>query len=170
MIIAVVSSLSLSAGNSYSSKSGGSASTTSGYLPSATTGSGFESSATTTSSGKSSYDTATVSAGSSSGLGLSSVSSSSKMSVNSSSGNKLVPGMPPGVANVLPAQYMTPAGQSSSLCLTLTNYLLFRFPRLLGSRTGPASGCNVRLLRSPAGGPGGPAEEHPGGQLAPAGE
>jgi len=99
-----------SSGNSYSSKSGGSASTTSGYLPSATTGSGFESSATTTSSGKSSYDTATVSAGSSSGLGLSSVSSSSKMSVNSSSGNKLVPGMPPGVANVLPAQYMTPAG------------------------------------------------------------
>merc|ERR550517_1575209 len=104
-----------SSGNSYSSKSGGSASTTSGYLPSATSGSGFESSATTTSSGKSSYDTtATVSAGSSSGLGLSSVSSSSKMSVNSSSGNKLVPGMPPGVANVLPAQYMiganTPAG------------------------------------------------------------
>jgi len=104
-----------SSGNSYSSKSGGSASTTSGYLPSATTGSGFESSATTTSSSKSSYDTtATVSAGSSTGLGLSSVSSSSKMSVNSSSGNKLVPGMPPGVANVLPAQYMiganTPAG------------------------------------------------------------
>jgi len=103
-----------SSGNSYSSKSGGSASTTSGYLPSATTGSGFESSAATTSSSKSSYETATVSAGSSSGLGLSSVSSSSKMSVNSSSGNKLVPGMPPGVANVLPAQYMiganTPAG------------------------------------------------------------
>ena len=89
-------------------------------MPSATTGSGFESSATTTSSGKSSYDTATVSAGSSSGLGLSSVSSSSKMSVNSSSGNKLVPGMPPGVANVLPAQYMTPAGQSQLVTLTLS--------------------------------------------------
>jgi len=103
-------------GNSYSSKSGGSASTTSGYnLPSATTGSGFEVSATTTAS-KSSYETATVSAGAAgTGLGLSSVSSSSsKMSVNSGSGNKLVPGMPPGVANVLPAQYMiganTPAG------------------------------------------------------------
>lgn len=103
-------------GNSYSSKSGGSASTTSGYLPSATTGSaGFEVSATSSTASKSSYETATVSAGSAgSGLGLSSVSSSSKMSVNSSSGNKLVPGMPPGVANVLPAQYMiganTPAG------------------------------------------------------------
>merc|ERR1719225_102471 len=100
----------------YSSKSGGSASTTSGYnLPSATTGSGFDVSATTTTASKSSYETATVSAGTAgSGLGLSSVSSSSKMSVNSSSGNKLVPGMPPGVANVLPAQYMiganTPAG------------------------------------------------------------
>ena len=98
-------------------------------MPSATTGSGFDVSATTTAS-KSSYETATVSAGAAgTGLGLSSVSSSSKMSVNSSSGNKLVPGMPPGVANVLPAQYMiganTPAGQSvpplslSQLFLTL---------------------------------------------------
>ena len=74
-------------------------------------------SAASSAASKSSYETATVSAGSAgSGLGLSSVSSSSKMSVNSSSGNKLVPGMPPGVANVLPAQYMiganTPAGQS----------------------------------------------------------
>ena len=96
-------------------------------MPSATTGSGFDVSATTTAS-KSSYETATVSAGAAgTGLGLSSVSSSSKMSVNSSSGNKLVPGMPPGVANVLPAQYMiganTPAGESVSpssswLCLT----------------------------------------------------
>merc|ERR1719270_2005081 len=72
----------------------------------------------TASSGKSAAygDTATVSAASGSsssgGLGLSSVTSSSKMSVggtNASSGNKLVPGMPPGVG-VLPAQYMTPAG------------------------------------------------------------
>ena len=87
-------------------------------------------SAASSAASKSSYETATVSAGTAgSGLGLSSVSSSSKMSVNSSSGNKLVPGMPPGVANVLPAQYMiganTPAGQSvplhssSWLCLTL---------------------------------------------------
>ena len=93
-------------------------------MPSATTGSaGFEVSATSSTASKSSYETATVSAGSAgSGLGLSSVSSSSKMSVNSSSGNKLVPGMPPGVANVLPAQYMiganTPAGQSTPLPLS----------------------------------------------------
>ena len=93
-------------------------------MPSATTGSaGFEVSAASSAASKSSYETATVSAGSAgSGLGLSSVSSSSKMSVNSSSGNKLVPGMPPGVANVLPAQYMiganTPAGQTTPLPLS----------------------------------------------------
>ena len=131
-------------GNSYSSKSGGSASTTSGYLPSATSGSGFDVSATTTTSSKSSYETATVSAGSTgSGLGLSSVSSSSKMSVNSSSGNKLVPGMPPGVANVLPAQYMiganTPAGQSvppPPLLLALSDFDNAGFPAYLAAGLG----------------------------------
>ena len=54
--------------------------------------------------------TETVSASSSS-LGLSSATNSRKMSVNTTQGNKLVPGMPPGVAGVLPAQYMTPAGK-----------------------------------------------------------
>jgi len=102
--------------NSYSSKSGTNHATTS-YLPTSTASlSQYSSSDTSTSSAassKSSYDTSTVPAVSNSGLGLSSsVSSSSKMSINTSSGNKMsgVPGMPPGVAGVLPAQYMTPAG------------------------------------------------------------
>ena len=103
--------------NSYSSKSGTNHATTS-YLPTSTASlSQYSSSDTSTSSAassKSSYDTSTVPAVSNSGLGLSSsVSSSSKMSINTSSGNKMsgVPGMPPGVAGVLPAQYMTPAGK-----------------------------------------------------------
>merc|ERR1712142_1401392 len=54
------------------------------------------------------------------GLGLSasmvggqSVSSASKMSVNTTSG-KMVPGMPPGVASVLPAQYMIGANAAAA--------------------------------------------------------
>ena len=64
------------------------------------------------------------------------------MSVNSSSGNKLVPGMPPGVANVLPAQYMiganTPAGQSvSALGPEYEIYLCFLgFPAYLAAGLG----------------------------------
>merc|ERR1719282_2166143 len=116
---------SFSSNNSYSGKSGGgpgSSQNSNSYLPAAaasTVGSSLSQLETSTaaSSGKSAGygDTATVSAASGSssgGLGLSSVTSSSKMSVggtNASSGNKLVPGMPPGVG-VLPAQYMTPAG------------------------------------------------------------
>merc|ERR1719443_869274 len=118
---------SFSSNNSYSGKSGGgpvggSSQNSNSYLPAAaasTVGSSLSQLETSTaSSGKSAVygDTATVSAASGSsssgGLGLSSVTSSSKMSVggsNASSGNKLVPGMPPGVG-VLPAQYMTPAG------------------------------------------------------------
>ena len=114
---------SFSSNNSYSGKSGpGSSQNSNSYLPAAaasTVGSSLSQLETSTaSSGKSAVygDTATVSAASGSssgGLGLSSVTSSSKMSVggtNASSGNKLVPGMPPGVG-VLPAQYMTPAGK-----------------------------------------------------------
>merc|ERR1719391_1822190 len=101
--------------NSYSSKSGTNHATTS-YLPTSTASlsqySSSDTSASSAASSKSTYDTSTVSAASNSGLGLSSVSSSSKMSINTTSGNKMsgVPGMPPGVAGVLPAQYMTPAG------------------------------------------------------------
>ena len=107
---------SFSSNNSYSSKTGSSQNSTS-YLPPSTSLSSYnnsaDSSTSTASNSKSSYDSSnsTVSAAAGSGgLGLSSVSSSSKMSVNTSSGNKLVPGMPPGVAGVLPAQYMTHAG------------------------------------------------------------
>jgi len=117
---------SFSSNNSYSGKSGvGNSQNSNSYLPAASTvgsslsqysNSTAETSTAGSSSSKVAYgDTATVSAASGSssgGLGLSSVTSSSKMSVggsNASSGNKLVPGMPPGVG-VLPAQYMTPAG------------------------------------------------------------
>ena len=44
--------------------------------------------------------------------GAQTVSSASKMSVNTTSG-KMVPGMPPGVANVLPAQYMIGANAAA---------------------------------------------------------
>lgn len=109
---------SFSSQNSYSGKTGGSSSQTSNssYLPTTSTLSSYSNSgpdsssltSTAATSKTSEYATATVSASSSS-LGLSSASSS-KMSVNTTQGNKLVPGMPPGVAGVLPAQYMTPAG------------------------------------------------------------
>ena len=89
------------AGSSYLSSSGATVSSLSQY-----TATGNES--TVQSQSKSSYDN---SQSSSAGLGLSSVTNSSKMSVNTTQGNKLVPGMPPGVAGVLPAQYMTPAGR-----------------------------------------------------------
>jgi len=109
---------SFSSQNSYSGKTGGSSSQTSNssYLPttsalSSYSNSGPDSSSltSTAAASKTTYDTATVSASSSLGLS-SSVANSSKMSVNTTQGNKLVPGMPPGVAGVLPAQYMTPAG------------------------------------------------------------
>merc|ERR1739848_3376 len=46
-------------------------------------------------------------------VGGQSVSSASKMSVNTTSG-KMVPGMPPGVASVLPAQYMIGANAAAA--------------------------------------------------------
>jgi len=112
---------SFSSQNSYSGKTGGSSSQTSNtgsYLPTTSALSSYSNSgpdaspltSTVASSKTSAYaSTETVSASSSS-LGLSSATNSSKMSVNTTQGNKLVPGMPPGVAGVLPAQYMTPAG------------------------------------------------------------
>merc|ERR1719312_385849 len=109
---------SFSSQNSYSGKTGGGSSQTSNssYLPTTSALSSYSNSGTDSSSltstaaaSKTTYDTATVSASSSLGLS-SSVANSSKMSVNTTQGNKLVPGMPPGVAGVLPAQYMTPAG------------------------------------------------------------
>jgi len=110
--------------NSYSSKSVSTAPSTS-YPPVSTTASsalsGYSETASKTTSGPSSgYDTVSVSAtvgtygGSNSsttgGLGLGqataqTATSSSKMGVNTTTG-KIVPGMPPGVASVLPAQYM----------------------------------------------------------------
>ena len=112
---------SFSSQNSYSGKTGGSSSQTSNtsYLPTTSALSSYSNSgpdsssltSTVASSKSSAYaSTETVSASSSS-LGLSSATNSSKMSVNTTQGNKLVPGMPPGVAGVLPAQYMTPAGR-----------------------------------------------------------
>merc|ERR1712013_813961 len=115
--------------NSYSSKSGAPSSTP--YIPTSATStslsqySNSQDSSISTSTSKSSYDTATVSAPGygtvpTTGLGLSasmvggqSVSSASKMSVNTTSG-KMVPGMPPGVANVPPAQYMIGANAAAA--------------------------------------------------------
>ena len=101
---------SFSSNNSYSGKSSSVTTAGSSYLTSGTTVSSLSqytaSNESTVSQSKSSYDPSQSSAG----LGLSSVTNSSKMSVNTTQGNKLVPGMPPGVAGVLPAQYMTPAG------------------------------------------------------------
>jgi len=115
--------------NSYSSKSGAPSSTS--YIPTSATStslsqySNSQDSSISTSTSKSSYDTATVSAPGygtvpTTGLGLSasmvggqSVSSASKMSVNTTSG-KMVPGMPPGVASVLPAQYMIGANAAAA--------------------------------------------------------
>jgi len=103
---------SFSSSSSYSAKSSTAGSS---YLPTASTGSLYTNSSDTVTSSassssvsgsKSSYDSVSAAG---SGLGLSSVSSSSKMSVNTTQGSKLVPGMPPGVG-VLPAQYMTPTG------------------------------------------------------------
>jgi len=115
--------------NSYSSKTVTPSSTT--YLPTSSASASLsqytnsqESNISTSTSSKSSYDAATVSAPGygavpSTGLGLSSsmvggqtVSSASKMSVNTTSG-KMVPGMPPGVASVLPAQYMIGANAAA---------------------------------------------------------
>jgi hypothetical protein len=101
---------SFSSNNSYSGKSSTVSTAGSSYLTSGTTVSSLSqytaSGDTTASQSKSSYDGSQSSAA---GLGLSSVSSS-KMATNTTQGNKLVPGMPPGVAGVLPAQYMAPAG------------------------------------------------------------
>merc|ERR1712106_275956 len=115
--------------NSYSSKSGAPSSTS--YIPTSATStslsqySNSQDNSISTSTSKSSYDTATVSAPGygtvpTTGLGLSasmvggqSVSSASKMSVNTTSG-KMVPGMPPGVASVLPAQYMIGANAAAA--------------------------------------------------------
>merc|ERR1712106_761490 len=115
--------------NSYSSKSGAPSSTS--YIPTSATStslsqySNSQDNSISTSTSKSSYDTATVSAPGygtvpTTGLGLSasmvggqSVSSASKMSANTTSG-KMVPGMPPGVASVLPAQYMIGANAAAA--------------------------------------------------------
>merc|ERR1719470_29520 len=116
--------------NSYSSKSGAPSSTS--YIPTSATSTSLsqysansQDTNISTSTSKSSYDTATVSAPGygtvpTTGLGLSasmvggqSVSSASKMSVNTTSG-KMVPGMPPGVASVLPAQYMIGANAAAA--------------------------------------------------------
>merc|ERR1712106_1075503 len=115
--------------NSYSSKSGAPSSTS--YIPTSATStslsqySNSQDNSISTSTSKSSYDTATVSAPGygtvpTTGLGLSasmvggqSVSSASKMSVNTTSG-KMVPGMPPGVTSVLPAQYMIGANAAAA--------------------------------------------------------
>lgn len=115
--------------NSYSSKSGAPSSTS--YIPTSATStslsqySNSQDNSISTSTSKSSYDTATVSAPGygtvpTTGLGLSasmvggqSVSSAGKMSVNTTSG-KMVPGMPPGVASVLPAQYMIGANAAAA--------------------------------------------------------
>lgn len=110
--------------NSYNSKS---STPSTSYNPASTTASSSLSQYSESSSkaASSAYDTVSVSAtggsyggstisSTASGLGLSSgmggqgaqtATSSSKMGVNSTSG-KIVPGMPPGVASVLPAQYM----------------------------------------------------------------
>merc|ERR1719186_824601 len=132
--------------NSYSSKSGAPSSTS--YIPASTTSSLSQYSnsqdTSTTGSSKSSYDTATVSAGNgtvpTTGLGLSgsmvggqtvSQSSSSKMSVNTTSG-KMVPGMPPGVASVLPAQYMIGANAAAGFPAYLAAAGLGQAPAMYG--------------------------------------
>jgi len=132
--------------NSYSSKSGAPSSTS--YIPTSTTASlsqysNTQDNSTTSGSSKSSYDTATVSAGygtvPTTGLGLSgssmvgggTVSSSSKMSVNTTSG-KMVPGMPPGVASVLPAQYMIGANAAAGFPAYLAAAGLGQAPAMYG--------------------------------------
>jgi len=131
--------------NSYSSKSAAPSSTS--YIPTSTTASlsqysNSQENTATTGSSKSSYDTATVSAGygtvPTTGLGLSAsmvggqtVSSSSKMSVNTTSG-KMVPGMPPGVASVLPAQYMIGANAAGGFPAYLAAAGLGQAPAMYG--------------------------------------
>jgi len=134
------------ANNSYSSSGKSSQqSSQSQYAPvSTTSGPNSQYPDSTSAGSKSSYDTPQTSTSSVSGyggvgqpstgssvtgLGLGSgnsmVSSSSKMSVNTTSG-KMVPGMPPGVAGVLPAQYMIGANAAAG------------FPYLAGLGQAPA--------------------------------
>jgi len=131
--------------NSYSSKSAAPSSTS--YIATSTTASlsqysNSQENTATSGSSKSSYDTATVSAGygtvPTTGLGLSAsmvggqtVSSSSKMSVNTTSG-KMVPGMPPGVASVLPAQYMIGANAAAGFPAYLAAAGLGQAPAMYG--------------------------------------
>jgi len=134
--------------NSYSSKTGAPSSTS--YIPTSSTPaslaqySNSQDSSISTSTSKSAYDTATVSAPgygnvATTGLGLSSsmvggaqtVSSASKMSVNTTSG-KMVPGMPPGVANVLPAQYMIGANAAAGFPAYLAAAGLGQAPAMYG--------------------------------------
>jgi len=101
--------------------SGESGSTTAG---SGKTGNSYDSTQTSSSAGTYGGVGQSSSTGSSvSSLGLSAnstLSSASKMSVNTTSG-KMVPGMPPGVPGVLPAQYMIGANAAAGFPAYLAN-------------------------------------------------
>ena len=128
------------ANSSYSSSKPSSQNSQSQYAPvSTSSGPATQYPDSSTSGSKASYDSTQTSASTSSGyggvgqqsssnnsvsgLGLSAnsmVSSSSKMSVNTAA-NKMVPGMPPGVAGVLPAQYMIGANAAAGFPAYLAN-------------------------------------------------